>query len=165
MTLPSVLDVVTLVCALGSGLIGGVFFAFSSFVMKALGHLPPAPGVLAMQSINVVVLNPWFLTPFVGTLGACGVAVLLSLLHWQGLRTAVIVAGGIAYVVGTFLVTMLCNVPRNDALAAVSAESPEAAALWVDYLSSWTQWNHVRALAALVAAAAFTLALWWREPG
>lgn len=45
---------------LGAALIGGVFFAFSSFIMKALARLPSAEGVAAMQSINAVVLNRSF---------------------------------------------------------------------------------------------------------
>jgi len=48
----------TLLSALGSGLIAGAFFAFSTFVMGALGRLPAAHGIAAMQSINVVVINP-----------------------------------------------------------------------------------------------------------
>jgi hypothetical protein len=47
------LFVLTFLSALGAGLIGGLFFAFSSFVMIALGRLPPASGISAMQSINV----------------------------------------------------------------------------------------------------------------
>ena len=35
---------VTLVTAVGCGLSAGVFFAFSAFVMPALGRLPPAQG-------------------------------------------------------------------------------------------------------------------------
>jgi uncharacterized membrane protein len=59
------LDTLTLLSVLGSGLVAGAFFAFSTFVMKALAALPAPQGVSAMQSINVVVLNRWFLAPFV----------------------------------------------------------------------------------------------------
>ena len=38
------LRVLTLISALGSGLMAGFFFAFSVSVMKALGRLPPAQG-------------------------------------------------------------------------------------------------------------------------
>ncbi|MFN2445520.1 MAG: hypothetical protein ABR606_08045 [Vicinamibacterales bacterium] len=54
------LDIVTLVAAIGCALVAGIFFAFSTAVMKALGTLPPAHGIAAMQSINVVIINPWF---------------------------------------------------------------------------------------------------------
>jgi uncharacterized membrane protein len=65
----------------------------------------------------------------------------------------------VIYIVGTIIVTMRFNVPMNNALAAVPASSPEAAKLWVDYLSRWTAWNHVRTVAPLVAAVLFTLAI------
>ena len=55
------------IALLGSALLGGIFFAFSSFVMKALARVPSAEGIAAMQSINVVVLNPSFLGAFMGT--------------------------------------------------------------------------------------------------
>lgn len=52
---------------LGCGLMAGVFFAFSSFVMNALARLQPTQGIAAMQSINITVINPLFMAPFLGT--------------------------------------------------------------------------------------------------
>jgi uncharacterized membrane protein len=152
------LDLVTLVSALGSGLIAGVFFAFSTSVMKALGALPPAQGIAAMQSINVVIINPWFLTPFLGTGATCAFMTIASLLRWHDPGALYWLAGGAFYLVGTILVTMIFNVPRNDALAVAAPASPEAATLWTAYLSTWTAWNHVRTAAALAAAVLFTIA-------
>jgi uncharacterized membrane protein len=151
--------VLTLLAALGSGLIAGVFFAFSSFVMGALGRLPAAQGVAAMQSINVVVLNRSFLGVFVGTALACGVIAFISLLRWSAPGATLRFAGAIAYLIGTFGVTMAFNVPRNDALEALRADTAEAAAFWGRYLVEWTRWNHVRTVGALAAAALFTLGL------
>ena len=158
-TIARFLPTLTLLAALGCGLIAGAFFAFSSFVMRALGRIPAPEGISAMQSINIVVLNPVFLLVFVGTAVLCVIAVVLSLLRWNQPGAAYLLAGGLLYVIGTFLVTMVFNVPRNDALAAVAPASPEGARLWADYLSSWTAWNHVRTVAALAAAASFSLAL------
>lgn len=148
----------TLAAALGCGLIAGAFFAFSTFVMKALARLPPAQGIAAMQSINVAVINPWFLGPFLGTAAACAFLAVSSLLAWQRPGAVSLLAGSLLYLAGTFLVTMVCNVPRNNALAAADPASAEGARLWADYLRSWTAWNHVRTVAALAAAAALTLA-------
>ena len=155
----SLMDLAVLVSALGCGLMAGFFFAFSICVMKALGAIQPAHGISAMQSINVAVINPWFLTPF---LGMAVLSVLLSIaavLRWHEPGAGYVVAGGLFYFLGTFLVTMLFNVPRNNALAAVAATSTEGAALWADYLIAWTKWNHVRTIAALAGAASFTIAL------
>jgi uncharacterized membrane protein len=153
-----VLDLVTLLSALGCGLVAGMFFAFSIFVMKALGALPSAQGIAAMQSINVAVINPWFFLSFFGTGATCVVMIIASLLRWHDPRAAYWLVGGLLYLAGTILVTMLFNVPRNNALAIVAPTSPEGAGLWSTYLSSWTVWNHVRTAAALVAAAAFIIA-------
>jgi uncharacterized membrane protein len=153
------LDGVTVVVALGCGLIAGAFFAFSTFVMKALGKLPAAQGIAAMQSINVVVLNPWFLIPFVGTAAGSAALAVAALLRWGDPRAPCWLAGSLLYTFGTFVETGVVHVPRNDALAKVAPSRPEAAAAWAAYLSTWTAWNHVRTVAALGAAAAFTLAL------
>jgi uncharacterized membrane protein len=158
----SMLDFVTLVAAIGCGVVAGVLFAFSTFVMKALGNLPPAQGIAAMQSINVAVINPWFMTAFLGTAAACGCAMIASLLSSSGPGAWYLLAGSVLYLAGSVLVTLLFNVPRNDALAAVSPASPEAARLWAAYLSTWTAWNHVRTTAALAAAVLFTLGFRFR---
>jgi uncharacterized membrane protein len=153
------IDLAVLVAALGCGLIAGFFFAFSILVMKALGAIQPAHGISAMQSINVVVINPWFLTPFFGTALLCVILSVTALLRWHEPGATFVLAAGLLYVLGTIGVTMLFNVPRNNALAAVAPTSAEGAALWADYIVTWTQWNHVRTIAALAAAAAFTIAL------
>jgi uncharacterized membrane protein len=153
------LAVVTFASVLGCGLISGFFFAFSILVMRALGNLPPAQGVAAMQSINVVVINPWFLTAFFGTAAMCLFMVVASLLRWHDPRALYWLIGGMLYLVGTILVTGLFNVPRNNALAVLEPTSPDAARLWADYLTSWTAWNHVRTAAAFLAALLFAIAL------
>ncbi|WP_374653840.1 DUF1772 domain-containing protein [Dongia sp.] len=145
--------------ALGSGLIAGAFFAFSSFVMGALERLPVPQSIAAMQSINIVVINPVFLGVFVGT--AVGALLLagLALLHLDAPGSLHALAGGVLYIAGCFGVTIAGNVPLNNALAPLAPESAEGAALWARYLRGWVRWNHVRTLAALAASAAFIGAL------
>ncbi|MFQ5505661.1 MAG: DUF1772 domain-containing protein, partial [Planctomycetota bacterium] len=108
-----------LVAILGTGIIGGVFFAFSSFVMRALGRLPAAQGLAAMQSINVVVINPHFLGAFLGTAGISLAAIVVAGLRWGKAGAALDATAGVLYFVGTFLVTVLGNVPLNNALEKV----------------------------------------------
>ena len=151
--------VLTLLAALGCGLVAGAFFAFSSFVMKALGRLPPAQGVAAMQSINVVVINPLFMSALFGTAAACLALAGWSIFRWNRPGAAFLLAGGLLYLVGTVGVTIAVNVPRNNALAAVDPAGAGGATVWADYLAGWTAWNHVRTVAALAAAASFTVAL------
>jgi uncharacterized membrane protein len=152
-------NLLILISALGSGLIAGAFFAFSSFVMGALGKLPASQGIAAMQSISVVVINPLFLGVLFGTAVLALFLGFGAIQHLGDPRAIWVVAGAGLYVIGTILVTMAFNVPLNNALAAVDPASGEGAAVWADYLRTWTNWNHVRTLAALAASGAFISAL------
>lgn len=155
--------VLTLLAALGSGLIAGVFFAFSSFVMGALSRIKPDAGIAAMQSINIVVINPMFMLAFIGTTLVCLGLSVYSLFNLQGAGSLLLLIGCVLYFVGTFLVTIIFNVPLNNALAVVDPESSDGAEVWKRYLSRWTMWNHVRTAAALAASVLFMLALVYRS--
>jgi len=154
-----VLYIATLVTALGCGLIAGVFFAFSSFVMAALKRLEPAEGIAAMQSINVLAVTPIFMTALFGTAAACLGLVAWTVISSDGRTTALVLAGCTLYLVGTVGVTVACNVPLNYGLAKLDARGAEAAVRWDQFVTKWTAWNHVRTVAALAAAAALTVAL------
>jgi uncharacterized membrane protein len=106
-----------------------------------------------------VVLRSWFMAAFLGTAVVCSLTVVCSLLWWHEPGAAYLFSGGVLYLVGTLLVTIVFNVPRNEALAAVAADDPNVSALWTGYVTSWTAWNHVRTAAALAAAASFSIAL------
>ncbi len=152
----------TLITALGSGLIAGMFYAFSSFIMKALGNLPPAQGVAAMQRINIDVINPWFMAVFMGTAGTSIGLTILTLLDWDSPDSSGALwrlAGAVLYLVGTFGVTIAFNVPLNNRLAKADPNTDEAADLWAHYLKAWTAWNTARTAAALAASASLILAM------
>lgn len=163
----ALLFALTLLSALGSGLMAGLFFTFSTFAMSAFGRLPPAQGIAAMQSINIVILNPLFFAVFFGTAALCLVVAILAVVRWQDPGTAWLLAGAALYLVGSILVTIVFNVPLNNALATVDPASEEGARMWASYLTDWTAWNHVRTVACIAAAAALTVALYLqgRVPG
>jgi uncharacterized membrane protein len=148
-----------LLATLGCGLMAGVFFAFSTFVMNALARLQPTQGIAAMQSINITVINPLFFAAFLGTTLACIFLAVSSLLKWHQPGAAYLLVGSLLYLVGTLGVTIVFNVPLNDALAMVKPDSTEGANLWISYLANWTFWNHIRTAAALAAAASLTIAI------
>lgn len=150
---------VKLSSALGCGLVAGIFFTFSTFVMRALAQLKPDKGIAAMQAINITVINPWFMTAFLGTGVACLFLAIASLLNWHLPGAAYLLIGSLLYLFGTVGVTIAFNVPLNDALAVVKVESIEGAELWAKYLTDWTLWNHLRTAAALIAAILLTLGL------
>lgn len=149
----------TLAAALGCGLVAGVFFAFSSFVMRGLDLLEPPRAVSAMQAINVAAVSPAFMFALFGTAVACLALAVWGLAEWHERFAPFVLAGGVLYLVGVVVLTIAFHVPRNDALAKVEPGGADAPSEWTRYLSQWTAANHVRALTALGAAGAFTVAL------
>lgn len=149
----------TFLASLGCGLMAGLFFVFSVAVMKAFARLPSAEGIAAMQSINVAIINPIFLTVFFGTAAACTLVIIASLLHLRESGAVYLILGSLLYLVGSFLVTVVFNVPKNNALASVSPADTGSTSLWASYLDKWTTWNHVRTVAALGAMALLVMGL------
>lgn len=151
--------ILKLCTALGCGLVAGVFLAFSTFVMKALGQQPPPQGIAVMQSINITVINPWFMGTLFGTAGGCLALAITCFFREFQPDTPYVFLGSAVYLLGTILVTMVGNVPLNNGLAAVTPDSPASHGLWAKYLTTWTRWNHLRMVAALVAAILLTLGI------
>lgn len=147
--------ILEILAIIGTGLTAGIFFAFSTFVMAAFARIPPEQGIAAMNSINITVINPWFMTVFMGTPVLCAVLAIMAFFKWSEPGAAIIIAACLVYIVGSFVVTMVFNVPLNDALAAVTSADGEGGALWTRYLSEWTFWNTVRTVLPLVAMLLF----------
>ena len=127
----------------------GLLFAFSNFVMKALGQLPATSGMDAMQRINVAIVNPLFICIFLGTTALCAALVFLGVLGRSQPGLTPITIGALCYLVGAFGITVFCNVPLNHALAGVD---PSAAAnQWPTYLVRWQAWNHARTVITVAA--------------
>lgn len=155
----SILTATTFLAALGSGLMAGLFFVFSAFMMTALARLGVPQGIAAMQSVNVTILNPLFLILFMGTALLSLVTAAAAIWNWSAEGSGWLLAASLLYLVGILVVTMIFNVPLNDALAAVDPASAEGAALWTRYLDVWVKWNHVRTITGLGALACFIQAL------
>jgi uncharacterized membrane protein len=145
--------------AIGCGLLAGIYFAFSTFIMTALERVGPAQGIAAMNAINIEIVKSLFMPFFLGSTLTSAALVVIAVLRWNDEGAAAMLAGGVIYVLGMFVVTAVFNVPLNDALAATDPSSAEGAALWPRYLKDWTFWNHVRTIASLVASVLFTIAI------
>jgi uncharacterized membrane protein len=145
--------------ALGCGVMAGVYFAFSTFIMTALGRLDQAAGIAAMNAVNVDIVRSLFMPLFLGTTVAGAALVVMGVLRFNEPGAASMIAGGGLYVIGMFVVTIAFNVPLNNALAAAQPSAPEAGVVWAAYLKDWVFWNHVRTVASLVASVLFVAAL------
>ena len=146
------LESVAMATAISAAVVAGIFFAFSTFVMRALRNLPAPQGIRAMQQINITVLNPWFFSVFFGTAAGAMIVLGASILDPTLPDAAGLATGSLAYLAGCILVTVFFNVPMNKALENKGPETEEGAVFWQRYLSRWTAWNHVRTGMSAVAA-------------
>ncbi|MEL6572101.1 MAG: anthrone oxygenase family protein [Pseudomonadota bacterium] len=138
--------------------VGGVFVAFSDFIMRSLAL--SAQGSVTMQVINREVFRWIFMVLFLG-LAPVSLAMALYGLNVVGGQTGTLMAAaGLIYVIGCFGVTVCFNVPMNNALAALQPGTGDIESYWSStYLPRWTYWNSVRAFACVLAAGVLAAAL------
>jgi uncharacterized membrane protein len=153
------LFILTLLAALGSGMMTGLFFAFSTSIMQALAKRPAPVGIATMQSINETILNPIFFLLFFGTAVLSLILVVLALIGWSDAGCGWRLGGGLLYLVCSIGVTMWCNVPLNNRLMKVTADSADGATVWAHYLKAWIRWNHVRTIGCTTASVSFILGM------
>jgi len=144
--------------AIGCGLMAGVYFAFSAFIMTSLGRIAPASGIAAMNAMIVDIVGSSFMPVFLLTTLSAASLVVLGVVRWGQPGSALMVIGGVIYVLGMFVVTMMFNQPLNVALAAADPAS-QGVDFWSRYLTEWTMWNHVRTVASTIATGMFVAAL------
>jgi len=141
-----------LAATLTTGLMAGIYYAFACSVMPGLRDTDDRTLVSTMQSINVAIINGWFLLVFVGapllTLAAGAVH-----LRAGGRAALPWVAAGLALNVLAFLVTAAANVPLNNALDAAGPvdQITDLAAVRAHFETSWIRWNLVRTAATTAA--------------
>jgi len=143
-----------------SGLMAGLFYAYTCSVNPGLGRLPDAGYLAAMQSINRAILNPVFLLVFMGALFILPIGTWRSFNANAPISFYLMLAASLLYAIGVVGVTMTANVPLNDKLDAfdiAAASSEELARMRSIFQSPWNTWNLVRTIAAILS---FLLAAW-----
>ncbi|MEO1191568.1 MAG: anthrone oxygenase family protein [Pseudomonadota bacterium] len=144
--------------ALVYALLGGIFLAFSDFLLRSINQAPA--GVAVMQAINRDVFRSLFLALFFVMIPASLVLGLFGLLAVSGGAALCLLIAGLVYVIGVFAVTGFGNVPLNKALAALPDGSEEAQAYWqATYRRRWAAWNHLRTAACFLSAGLVSLAV------
>lgn len=149
MMLDTILAPAISVAALGAGLMAGVYFAFSGFIMRAFDQLGADAAAKAMNSINEVILRSWFMFVFFGSTLLYAALAALALYDADLPGRWLLLATGMSYVTGMFFCTVVFNVPLNNRLAQTDQEAEAKAETWRYYLEYWTRWNHLRSVCSL----------------
>lgn len=134
-----------------AGLMAGVYFAFSGFIMRSLDQLPAPQGAAAMNAINEVILRSGFMPLFFGSSLLYLVLGGAALLDGGMPGRWIVLGASLVYLAGMLGSTVFVNVPLNDELARSAGDDPAVTETWGRYLRQWTRWNHVRTLSSLAA--------------
>lgn len=154
---PSIVTALLWATALSNGLMAGVYFAFSGFIMKAFDNIETSQAIAAMNSINEVILRSLFMPVFFGSSIISLILSVYAMIYWGEPGTGLMLTTGMVYVVGMFLCTAVFNVPLNNILARLDTQSDNAPQVWLHYLNKWIRWNHLRTVSCLIS---FTLSIW-----
>jgi uncharacterized membrane protein len=149
--LPTLLLILT---ATSTALMAGLFYAWSCSVTIGIARLPDSAYLAAMQVMNRAILNGFFLSVFMGTLVLLPVCTYMH--YQQPLSVAFwcLLLATFAYAVGVFCVTMVGNVPMNDALDVFNIQTASAeqlAAQRLRFEGPWNSLNLVRAVSGTIA--------------
>jgi len=144
--------------ALSSGLIAGVYFAFSGFIMQAFNKIDAAQSIAAMNAINKTILHSLFMPLFFGSSIISVLLIIVAFVQWNEAGTVLILLAGVVYFIGMFACTVVFNVPLNNALARLDSNSANAPHVWSHYLTTWTNWNHLRTVSSLITC---VLCIWF----
>lgn len=143
--MPSPVVLLVTAAAVSAAAVGGLFYAFSTFVMRGLDRSGPDAATTAMRGINAEAqANGPFLALFLGSALIALVAGVIAVVQLRLPGSGWILAGAVLALV-PLVVTIAVNVPLNDRLAASLP--------WQDYYRPWLLWNHVRTVAPLAGSA------------
>ena len=149
--------IITVASITGAGLVTGLLFAFSNFVMRVLADLPADKGMLVMQRVNATIINPVFIALFFGTPLLCLIVAILAARHLDAPGSWFLLTGSLAYLIGPYGITVLFNVPLNNQLAGTDAS--DADKIWPMYQNKWQRWNHIRTYIGVASIVLMALGL------
>jgi uncharacterized membrane protein len=142
--------------------VGGMFYIFSTMVMKGLDRTEPVEALSAMRGINAQAnASAPFLIFFMGSTLLAAVVGVIAALRLSQPGNGYLLAGAVLSVLA-FVVTMAFNVPLNnhlDGLDPSALSAADALREWKAYLVPWTNWNHVRTVTPLVGAVLMLIGL------
>jgi uncharacterized membrane protein len=143
-----------------SAVIFGFFYAWVCSTMWGLDAADPRVAITAMQAMNASVRNAVFAPAFFGTPLALTASAVLVLAGGARSSAALFGLSAAIYFGFGLILTMVVNVPMNEALAALPppANLDAARQIWQDYSPEWQLWNQCRTLASALSFAMALLA-------
>jgi len=154
-------NMILLITAVATALIGGLFYAWSCSVTPGLAQVDDATFITSFQAMNRAIQNPAFFASFMGTALLLPLSMFLQYRYGAMVPFRLLLAASVVYLAGVMGVTMAGNVPMNNALDAFNlktATAQEIAAQRARFEGPWNRLNTIRTLSAVLTIVLVLLA-------
>jgi uncharacterized membrane protein len=144
-----------------TGIMAGLFFAYSFSVTAGLGKMSDKCYIQSMQSINREIQNPVFFLVFFGVMVLLPICTYFNYKPETLLRFYWLLFATCIYIIGVFVVTATINVPLNTNLDAFDVRLKSEAEFRqkrMEYEPLWNRWNRFRTLCSFLSFCAVTVA-------
>ena len=145
--------IILIISIVFSGLMAGLFYAWSISVTPGLAKIKDASYLHAFQSMNRAILNPLFFVVFFGLVVLLPLLSYFTFQHSTGNQFWLVVSATVVYFVGIMAVTIAGNIPLNNKLEALQIESmtPEQMDEFrKGFESKWNRLNHIRTISSIL---------------
>ncbi|MES2689241.1 MAG: anthrone oxygenase family protein [Bacteroidota bacterium] len=145
-----------------TALIAGLFYGWACSVVPGLGRITDREYISAMQSMNKAIINPVFMLSFMGALIVLPLACYYSYSHSSITCFYLMLAAALFYIIGSFGITMACNVPLNNSLESFDLSSATAVEITqkrTSFEMPWNKYHLVRTIAAVASLCCTILAV------
>jgi uncharacterized membrane protein len=141
-----------ILATIATGLSAGFFFGYQVSVVPAFQTLSDVHYIAATQALILAIpQDPFFEFNF---LGAAVLLPVAAYLNRGSQRFLLLMGATLLYIIGSLGITMVANVPLNDALAAfsLSSSTPQQAAMArAAFEDPWNTWSLIRTLVSIGA--------------
>lgn len=149
-----------------TGLMAGLFFAWSCSVTLGLAHVPDTTYLTAMQAMNRAIQNPVFFICFLGAVIFLPICAYQQYHHQAHARFWLLLAATALYFIGIIGVTFIGNVPLNQTLDKFNvhvASSQQMAVQRAQFESLWNRLNNVRTVMSTLSFILVVIACVWKD--
>lgn len=144
------MEIILIITTLFSGLIAGLFYSWQISVTPGLAKLNEENYLIAFQSMNRAIINPYFLIVFMGL-----IVLLITVTFQYETSTSIqfwfTTSAIIIYITGVIAVTFIGNIPLNNGLDALTIEtmsSEEMISFRQSFENEWNRLNMVRTISS-----------------
>lgn len=150
-------NIVMALATISTGLMAGLFFAWSFSVNNGLANVGDILFIKTFQSMNKSIQNPFFSITFLGAAFLISWALYLNSDDTSSFTFLCLLAATVVYLIGSVGVTFLANLPLNESLDAFDADTASSEDIIYQRRTFEKKWNLLNTTRTISSLLAFVL--------